>query len=207
MIQRVQRIHRLHSIPFEWATSALLILDMQAYFLEETSHAFLPSAPSIIDPLSQLAQLFTDHHRPIILTQHVNNLDNSGNMRSWWRDLLTENHPFCAIVKPFVSYSKYLIHKTQYDAFYHTHLDAMLHDMGVHQVVIGGVVTHLCCETTARSAFQRGYDTFFLVNGTATYNSFYHQATLLNLSHGFATLVLCEDLYTQFPSSTKDSRE
>jgi bifunctional isochorismate lyase/aryl carrier protein len=49
-------------------------------------------------------------------------------------------------------------------------------------------MTHLCCETTARAAFVRGFDVFFLVDGTATYNQDYHQATLLNLAHGVAVL-------------------
>ncbi|MGB9641195.1 MAG: isochorismatase family protein, partial [Anaerolineales bacterium] len=57
----------------------------------------------------------------------------------------------------------------------------------------------LCCETTARSAFIRGFEPFFLVDGTATYNSYFHQATLLNLNHGFASLTLCADLQRLFP--------
>ncbi|MHA1167787.1 MAG: isochorismatase family protein, partial [Candidatus Hodarchaeales archaeon] len=48
--------------------------------------------------------------------------------------------------------------------------------------------------STARSAFIRGYEVFFAVDGTATYNENFHEATLLNLSHGFSTLVLIKDL-------------
>jgi isochorismate hydrolase len=51
-------------------------------------------------------------------------------------------------------------------------------------------MAHLCCETTARSAFTRGFEVFFLVDGTASYNRDFHQASLLNLAHGFATLLL-----------------
>lgn len=200
MLRRVERLHRLHLSLFDWPQAALLILDMQAYFLDPRSHAFLPSAPAIIEPLHHLAETFARHDRPIILTQHVNTHDDDAQMSSWWHDLLTEDHPYRELVDPFPSLSHHLIRKTQYDAFYHTPLEALLRDLGIRQVVIGGVVTHLCCETTARSAFVRGFDTFFLVDGTATYNPIFHQATLLNLNHGFATLTLCVDIERQFPS-------
>ena len=62
-------------------------------------------------------------------------------------------------------------------------------------MVVSGVMTHLCCETTARSAFVRGFEVFFLIDGTATYNKEHHLATLLNLSHGFANLVLSGEIF------------
>ncbi len=84
--------------------------------------------------------------------------------------------------------------KSQYDAFYHSELTAVLNTYGIDQLVIGGVMTHLCCETSARAAFVRGFEVFFLVDGTATYNREYHQASLQNLAHGFAVLTMTEDL-------------
>jgi len=47
---------------------------------------------------------------------------------------------------------------------------------------------------TARSAFMRGFEVFFTIDGTATYNEGFHQATLLNLAHGFAKPVLVSEL-------------
>ena len=91
----------------------------------------------------------------------------------------------------------YLVEKSQYDAFYETELEEYLLEKGVGQVVIGGVMTHLCCETTARAAFIRGFDVFFLIDGTATYNEDFHRAALLNLAHGFARPVLCEEILAQ----------
>ena len=90
--------------------------------------------------------------------------------------------------------NRYVLRKSQYDAFYQTALENSLQKKGVSQVVITGVMTHLCCETTARSAFVRGFEVFFIVDGTATYNEDHHMATLRNLSHGFATLMLAEEV-------------
>jgi len=41
--------------------------------------------------------------------------------------------------------------KTRYDAFYKTELDSLLISLGIETLIISGVKTNLCCESTARS--------------------------------------------------------
>ncbi len=55
-------------------------------------------------------------------------------------------------------------------------------------------MTNLCCETTARDAFMRGYRVFFLIDGTAAGRRDLHLASLKNLGYGFAYLMTCEEL-------------
>ena len=55
-------------------------------------------------------------------------------------------------------------------------------------------MTHLCCESTARSAVVRGFEVFFLIDGTATYNQQFHFGSLYNLAHGVATQVLAQEI-------------
>ncbi|PIV27689.1 MAG: isochorismatase, partial [Anaerolineae bacterium CG03_land_8_20_14_0_80_58_20] len=50
------------------------------------------------------------------------------------------------------------------------------------------------CETTARSAFVRGFEVFFCADGTATYTKELHRSTLLNLSHGVAIPTVCAEI-------------
>jgi isochorismate hydrolase len=115
-------------------------------------------------------------------------------MANWWSDLIRIENPQSGIILDFDFSNRYVLRKSQYDAFYQTTLDNMLHKKGVSQIVITGVMTHLCCETTARSAFVRGFEVFFIVDGTATYNEDHHMATLRNLSHGFATPMLAKEI-------------
>ncbi|MBN2148814.1 MAG: cysteine hydrolase [Anaerolineales bacterium] len=183
---RLERFDPLHS--------AFLVLDMQEYFLQPGSHAYVPSASAILPGLQALAEAYTAHHLPVIFTRHLNTAGNSGNMSRWWRDLLMEENPLSAITPALNLAQGEMIVKTQYDAFYNTNLDTLLQSLQVRQLVIGGVMTHLCCETTARSAFVRGYDVFFTIDGTATYTEAHHRATLLNLAHGFAVPVLVEEI-------------
>lgn len=57
-----------------------------------------------------------------------------------------------------------------------------------------GVMTNLCCETTAREAFVKGFRVFFSTDATATLDLELHEATLKNLAYGFAYLVDCDRL-------------
>lgn len=174
--------------------SALLILDMQEYFLNPRSHAYVPSGEAILGGVLQLIDRYRSLHLPVYLTRHVNTKEDAHMMRHWWRDLITPEHPFNEVIPALDIDGVPVIEKTQYDAFYGTVLDKELSKNGVTQVVITGVMTHLCCETTARSAFIHGFEVFFPVDGTATYNEHFHLSTLINLAHGFAHIVRMGDL-------------
>jgi len=175
--------------PFQMDRAGLLILDMQEYFLDQDSHAYVPSARPILAGLNRLAARFREASRPVIATQHINTPADAGMMSSWWSELITRDHARAGITAELDILPDEILQKSQYDAFYESSLGQILEDSRVEQLVIGGVLTHLCCETTARSAFVRGYEVFFLVDGTATYHRDFHTATLRNLAHGVAVLI------------------
>lgn len=200
--QSLERYRRSRLERFDPQSSALLVLDMQAYFLQDSSHAFIPSAIAILPGIQALVETYAARRLPVIFTRHLNTATNAGKMAGWWQDLITEENPDSAIT-PFFDLSQgEVITKSQYDAFYGTTLEETLRHRRVEQVVICGVMTHLCCETTARSAFMRGFDVFFTIDGTATYNEAYHRAALLNLSHGFAVPVMVNEMLSAFASET-----
>ena len=187
--QRARRLER-----FAPAQSALLVLDMQDYFIEAASHAWVPSAAAILPGIQALAGAYQGRGWPVIFTQHLNTPADAGQMAAWWRELLTAENPLSQVTPQLEPAQGQVIPKNQYDAFYATPLEARLRKLGVSQVVVCGLMTHLCCETTARSAFVRGFEVFFCVDGTATYNETFHRASLLNLAHGFAALALVKEL-------------
>jgi len=178
----------------EWDAPALLVLDMQEYFLSPDSHAFVPSAPAILPGILKLIEAFHRANQPVIFTRHLNTPEDAGMMARWWRDLLTREHPHAGLAADLAAVAGTVIEKSQYDAFYQTDLDARLRSAGVTDVVVTGVMTHLCCETTARSAFMHGYRVWFAADGTASYNPDFHLAALRNMAHGFAAPVLISEL-------------
>jgi isochorismate hydrolase len=192
--QEICSFVRAHPFSFVFKNSALLILDMQVYFLDPSSHAYIPSAAAIVPNLQELIRVYARYNQPILFTRHTNNLKDSGRMASWWKELIRIEDPASEIISELDTSAGTILQKSQYDAFYHTSLEELLINAGIQQVVIAGVMTHLCCETTARSAFTRGFEVFFLVDGTATYNERFHRASVLNLSHGFAVPALTSEI-------------
>jgi nicotinamidase-related amidase len=178
--------------------AALLVLDMQNYFLQPDSHAFIPSAPAVLPQVERLVKAFQRFERPVVFTRHLNTPADAGQMAQWWRDLLDPVSPLSQIVPTLDPAQACLFEKSQYDAFYQTGLEDYLRSQQVKQVVVSGVMTHLCCETTARSAFVHGYQVFFAIDATASYTEAFHRASLLNLSHGFAVPVLTREIVSVF---------
>lgn len=198
MYQKLDRQIDLHKDQLIPQKSVLLILDMQEFFHNKNSHAFIPSAKTITKPIQTLANLFIQNNLLVIITRHINTKEDAKQMGSWWRDFLTEDSEFSRLIPEFDIPQTKLIVKSQYDAFYNTNLNELLREKNIEQVIITGVMTHLCCETTARSAFMRGYNVFFPIDGTATYNKEFHNAALTNLAHGFANITLMKNLVQTF---------
>lgn len=214
----MRELTRYHYRPKPWklipGKAALLVLDMQNYFLDASSHAFTPSAPAIIPNILKLIELAKQFEMEIIYTKHVNDEKNAGMMAHWWRDVINDGSWESEIVKTVRLYdgktvskkipvrddsmvgmdNSKIIVKHQYDAFYKTDLEEYLRSKNAAQIIITGVLTNLCCETTARSAFVRGFEVFFPVDATAAYNKEFHLSTFRNLGFGFCPLMTTTDL-------------
>jgi len=67
-------------------------------------------------------------------------------------------------------------------AFYATDLDAILKNRGVRQLVVCGVTTEVCVNTTVREANDRGYDCLVLEDCVASYFPAFHAAALAMIS-------------------------
>ena len=194
MLSRVEVVRKRSFDLFTPDHSALLVLDVQNFFLDSSSHAFIPSIKAV---LSNIKSVIYEYYRAghlIVFTRHLNTNNNAHMMAKWWRDIITIDNPLSEISDEIDISTGVIVLKNQYDAFYDTNLMDILTGSNVNQLVICGVMTHLCCETTARSAFMRGLEVFFTIDGTATYNEQFHMASLRNLSHGFATPSLVSEI-------------
>ncbi len=176
--------------------AALLVLDMQDTFLDSDSHAFVPSAPAIVPRVRALVDAFLAKGLPVIYTRHLNTEDDAGMMARWWAGLITQDDPMSEISGELRTGGVGTITKTQYDAFLGTALEEMLSMGGrrVERLVLTGVMTHLCVETTARSAFMKGFEAYVPVDGVATYTRELHMGSLRNMAHGFAVPLLAAEL-------------
>jgi bifunctional isochorismate lyase/aryl carrier protein len=179
-------------------SAALIVVDMQRHFCDKESIFFVPKSDALAERLKKLVDVFSENNRPVIFTRHIDS-DGEGNlMLRWWSEQIKEDDPMSHVVDTLDAKRGTVVVKHQYDGFLNTELEALLRNKGVRQVVVCGVLTNLCCETTARSAFMRGFEVYFVEDGTATFSKDMHEATLLNLSYGFATLTTINDVIKSF---------
>ncbi len=87
-----------------------------------------------------------------------------------------------------------VVTKHRFNAFRNTDLDTILRAHGVRTIVMTGVATNVCVETTARDGFMRDYYVVFTDDGTAAYAEQDHQATLRNIDRFFGQVVNLADL-------------
>jgi nicotinamidase-related amidase len=83
---------------------------------------------------------------------------------------------FVAALRPMPG--EIVIEKPGKGAFYATPLDALLRERQVTHLVIGGVTTEVCVQTTMREANDRGYECVLIEDATESYFPAFKQATL-----------------------------
>jgi isochorismate hydrolase len=175
--------------------AALLVIDIQNYF----QRIIQP----ILKNLLKVIQSCRQKDIPIIFTQHghTNPSLDGGVLGEWWGEVIlygTKDWKFLPEIK--MESKDTILPKKRYSAFYETDLEEILRSKGIQDLIISGVMTNLCCETTARDAFMRDYRVFFLIDGTATGKDDHHLATLKNLGFGFASLLTCDELIRNLES-------
>jgi isochorismate hydrolase len=197
-LEKMKPFRDRHLSQIDPKVAALLIIDCQEFFFNKASHAFIPSAGAILPKILRLQKHCSQSGIKVIKTQHINTAENADMMLKWWGDYLPyAGSPLVEIIPEISSKGEPPVIKSQYDAFYNSTLDLVLKASGIKQLIITGVMTHLCCETTARAAFTRGYEVFFSIDGTATYNQEFHLGALIGLAHGFAIPMLTAEIISQ----------
>jgi len=90
-------------------------------------------------------------------------------------------------------------------AFYETNLGEILQLNNIENLIISGMQTQKCCDTTTREASARKYNCYFVTDAVETFNLFDHngdiigrdeiaRATFATLKNGFANVVSFEEL-------------
>lgn len=189
-----------HKMELNREGTALLVIDMQRFFLDPTSPTFTCGGQAIIPTLKKLIQFFRAVNLPVIFTQHVHhpgNLD-AGIMKWWWPGMCLEGSPDSEITGEIAPLrDEKVILKHRYSAFYNTDLETVLRCLNIKNLVISGIMTNMCCESTARDAYYRDYRVFFLADATGSINEETHLASLLNLAFGFAFVTTADSVLKQ----------
>jgi len=186
-----------HRMQLNREKSALLVIDMQKFFLDHASPTFTCGGLAILPTLKLLIQAFREANRPVIYACHVHHPDSmdTGIMEWWWEGICVEGSEESKVHDDILPLpNEKVIFKHRYSAFYNTDLETVLRCLKVEDLVISGIMTNLCCESTSRDAYYRDYRVFFLADGTGSVNEEMHLASLLNLAFGFAFVTTTNEI-------------
>ncbi len=166
--------------------SALIVIDMQKYFFEENFKGFTPAANYIKGNVIRLIDYFRNNQMPVIFTKNINKKDGSdlGILNLWWEKMIEEDSYESELIDELIPNSyELVINKNRFSAFYNTQLDKYLLNNQIEQVVVAGVMTNVCVESTVRDAFFRDFIPFLPADATAAKRETFHTSSLRNVAY------------------------
>jgi len=167
--------------PASPAESALLVIDMQAYFSS--------ICEPILDAVARATAACRPLDLPVLFTQHghADPERDGGMLADWWGDLIVEHTPDHRLLEGLGRREgDPVVPKRRYSAFFGTGLEQALRERGIRDLAVAGVMTNLCVETTVREAFVRDMRVRVLMDATATASEEMQLASLVNMAFGFA---------------------
>jgi ureidoacrylate peracid hydrolase len=87
-----------------------------------------------------------------------------------------------------------VVTKHRYSAFVNTNLETILRSHGIKTVMLAGVTTDVCVESTARDAFMRDYHVLFVSDCTGVDDPAVQQAALERIERYFGHVVSSDDI-------------
>jgi nicotinamidase-related amidase len=170
------------------ARAALLVVDMLVYFADPAGRCFLPAAVPAAARIRAILEAWRGVGGLVVFTQHCHEgAHDLGMLGRFFSDHIRADEPDAEIIGSLApAAGEPILRKTTYDAFLGTPLEAALLDRGVSQVVVTGVLTHMCVETTARAAFCRGFEVYVPVDAAASSSEERHVGSLLAMADAVA---------------------
>jgi bifunctional isochorismate lyase/aryl carrier protein len=170
--------------------AALLVHDMQAYFVD----AFMPGVAPIEPAVAHIAALTAAARaRGVPVFYTAQNGDQDRRDRGLQADLwgpgmrhVPEHQPIVAPLAP--AEGDFVLTKHRYSAFQRSNLEALMRARGRDQLVVCGIYAHIGCMLTAAEAFQLDIQPFLAADALADFSREWHDAALAQAADCFAVV-------------------
>lgn len=139
---------------------ALIVIDAQRGFSDPRWGS--RNNPECEGNIRRMLETWRERHWPIVLVRHDSVSPDSP---------LRPGQPGNEFIEGFVGPHDLLVTKSVNSTFYgEPDLRAWLDESAIRELVICGITTNHCCETTARMAGNLGYDVTFVIDATHTFD-------------------------------------
>jgi ureidoacrylate peracid hydrolase len=218
-IERVAgRQGRAHTCEtFDTPKTALVVVDMQIYFMAEESMAGCPVGQTVVDNVNRLAETVRKTGGIVIWIQNLA----PENTPNAWRTLherytpdkgslrieqMSRGAPQFELWPDLdVRDTDYRVVKRRYSAFIQgsSDIELILQDNAIETILVCGVATNVCCESTARDAMMLNYRTLMVSDGCATSTDEEHQNSLKAFYLNFGDVQATDEVIARLEASDK----
>ena len=162
--------------------TALVVIDLQKGIVARESEPY--TTKLVIENATQLVKTFRKNNMPVFLVRVATSPDSrdrlspktdmvwSGGttkMPSDWSEIVPELSPEA---------TDFIITKKQWGAFYGTELDLQLRRRGIENIILCGISTSIGVESTARFAYEYGYNQIFAEDAMSAQSKEEHEHTV-----------------------------
>jgi nicotinamidase-related amidase len=211
------------ALDLDWQRVGLLVVDVQNYGCNRAvglgrllgerhpalAEVYLPRLEETVIPnVVRLVEAFRTAQAQVVFTRHgplrSDGLDMIPRRRRRDRDALavtdmptlwhrgTFEHELVAELEPAAD--ELVVDKNTSSAFNSTGIEWLLRNVGVGTLVVVGMATDMCVETTARDAADRGFDVIVVEDATITFFERHHRAALSGFARVFGEVWTTEQV-------------
>ena len=203
MVARMGREHSQET--FETEKTALVVVDMQNYFMDESQQAGCPVGQTVVGIVIWIQNMAPTDTRESWSTAHERYLPEKADLRvdsmqpgAWpfelWPDLDVKDDDFRVV-------------KRRYSAFIQgsSDIELILKDNGIENILVCGVATNVCCESTARDAMMLNYRALMVSDGCATSSDEEHGNALIAFYTHFGDVQNTDELCARLEASDRQN--
>jgi nicotinamidase-related amidase len=166
----------MNTLHIDYQKTALILIDLQKGIVA------MPGGNEVVEKAVKLVDLFRQNNGFISFVR-VSFLDGKDVLKP----LIDESVPTPTnrpidwdelVPELGITEKDYVVTKRQWGAFFGTDLDLQLRRRGIDTIVLCGIATNIGVESTAREAFQLGYNQIFITDAMTTFSEEAHLASL-----------------------------
>lgn len=199
--------------------TALVNVDMQNCFVYGSPFS-APDGQAVLDRTNRIAATCRAAGILVIHASHVLRLDGSntgvlGDIAPLVKQgIIAKGSETAALhSRLVVEAPDILLEKPRFGAFHGTDLELILRSRGIDTLIVTGLATNVCCETTAREATVRDFRVFFLRDGTATFAigdisaAELQRVTCATLGLLFAQVLTVDEMTQKISAASRSARQ
>lgn len=199
---------------FDGPSTALVVVDMQNYFMIEPYQAACAVAREIVPNVNRLAAAVRGAGGKVVWVQNlapwesevswsvVREMYGADKAKKRWESMQRDAHGFQLWPGLDVRDGDERVVKRRFSAFIQgsSNIENVLRDNGIKTLIVTGVATNVCCESTARDAMMLNYRSLMVSDGCAAATDAEHAATMGNFYLFFGDVQSTDEIIARLKS-------